>query len=141
MKKKLLVLTTAIVMTFSITFAQDIKPVPDYISNTLQQEFKSASNVQWKTTSNFYKANFTIDGNPLEAFYSFDGKLIGTSRALSVEQLPMSLIKEVKEKEANYKITELFELLTDRGTEYYITYKSDKDTKTYKSDGYSWSRY
>ena len=141
MKKKIFVATAAFLMTLTATFAQDNNPVPDAIVKVLHQDFKNESNVHWKTTANYYKASFTVDGQSIEAFYDFDGKRIGVSRFLHVEQLPMSLVKEVKDKEAFYTLSELFELLTDRGTEYFITYKNDKETKTYKSDGNSWWLY
>ena len=141
MKKKFLVLTTALIMAFSATFAHDTKSVPTAIKNELQQQFNNADDVQWETASNFYKATFSIDGHALKAFYAFDGKMIGLSRNIAVDQLPMVLIKEVKEKSANSTISELFELLTDRGTEYYISYQNGKDIKTYKSTGTDWVRY
>ena len=141
MKKKILTVTAAILFTLSATFARDIKPVPDAIVSELQQEFKNASNVTWKTTPAFYKATFTVDGNPLEAFFSYDAQLIGVSRNITVDQLPLRLIRELKEKGETTEITELFELLTDRGTEYFITYGTGKEQKTYKGMGSSWSRY
>ena len=141
MKKKILTVFAAILFTLSGTFARDIDPVPDGIVSALQKEFKNASNVTWKTTSIFYKAAFTADGKPLEAFFSYEGQLIGVSRNISIDQLPLGLIKKVKEKGANSEINELLELLTDRGTEYFITYGTDKGQKTYKGMGTSWSPY
>ncbi|HZH94612.1 MAG TPA: hypothetical protein VEY06_01960 [Flavisolibacter sp.] len=143
MKKKILTVAAAILFTLSATFARDIDPVPDAIASALQKEFKNASNVTWKTTSVFYKAAFTFDDNPLEAFFSHEGQLMGVSRKIIIDQLPLSLIKKVNEKGATTEITELFELLTDRGTEYFITYGTGKEQKTLKSSGTfpSWSRY
>ena len=141
MKKRFLVLTTALIVTFSATFAKETPVVPASIVTELQQKFTNANDVQWETTSNFYKASFTIDGQSLKAFYSFDGLLIGLSRQINVDQLPMALIKDVKEKSATNTVTDLFELLTDRGTEYYISYRNDRDTRSYKSNGEYWTRY
>jgi hypothetical protein len=141
MKKKLFVLTTAFLLTFSITFAQNNKPVPDAVVTALHQDFSEADNVEWTTTDQFYKANFTMEGNPLEVFYSFDGEHIAISRKISLEQLPLSLIKEVKKKEKTGTITDLFELLTNRGTEYFISFRNNKEVTTYKSSGEYWSRY
>jgi hypothetical protein len=141
MKKQFLVLTAALIMTFSATFAKETPSVPASIVTELHQKFADANDVQWQTTANYYQATFTIDGHPLKAFYSFDGGLIGLSRQINVGQLPLALIADVKEKSANSTITDLFELLTDRGTEYYITYKGDKDTKTFQSTGEYWTRY
>jgi hypothetical protein len=67
--------------------------------------------------------------------------MIGLSRALTPAQLPMSLVKEVLEKSAANHVTELFELLTDKGTEYFITYNNGKESTTYKSAGSAWVRY
>jgi hypothetical protein len=53
----------------------------------------------------------------------------------------LSLVKETKKLIGVNQPTQLFELLTDRGTEYLITYSVGKEVKTFKSDGYSWSRY
>lgn len=141
MKKQILALTTAFLLTTSIAFANDATPVPQQIVNELNREFKDASNVEWKTTANFYKASFTAGNQPLEVFYSFEGERIGISRNISINQLPMSLLKEAHEKASAAQVTDLFELLTDKGTEYFITVGSGKDQKTYKSSGVSWSRY
>jgi hypothetical protein len=142
MKKRLVILATAFALSLSAAFAQDInvKPVPASVVKELHKEFKNASNVQWKITNNFYKASFGFDDYLLEAFYSYEGKFIGVSRNISVEQLPMSLVWEAKEKASTFTVANLFELLTtDRGTEYFITYKNDKETKTYKSSGEDWT--
>lgn len=141
MKKKFFALTATFILIVSATFAQNATPVPDAIVTELHQEFTGANNVQWKKTDNFYKASFTVDAQPLEAFYAFDGHLIAVSRKISLEQLPMSLIKETKEKGTADQVTDLFELLSDRGTEYFIAFGTGDDMKTYKSDGYTWSRY
>ena len=141
MKKQFLVLTAALIMTFSATFAQDSKQIPKTVVSELIQRFANAQDVQWQATDNYYKASFAVDGQPLRVFYSIDGDMIGVSRTIGIEQLPMALIREVKEKQAAYTVTDLFELLTDRGTEYYITYRGEKDTKTYKSSADYWTRY
>jgi hypothetical protein len=141
MKKQILTAIAAILLTTSITFAKNSNPVPDQIAKELTKEFENASNVAWKATPNFYKASFTFDNQSLDAFFAFDGRLIGVSRTISVEQLPMTLIKAAAQKGAAKEITELFELLTDRGTEYFITFGTGKDQKTFKSGGSSWTRF
>lgn len=141
MKKKMLVLSTALLMAFGVTFAKDIKPVPESIVKKLTREFKNASNVHWKTTDNFYKATFVADEESYDAFYSFDGQLIALSRPITANQLPMGLGKEVKEKSATHSVSDLFEIWSERGTEYYVTFHNEKGAKTYKSEGTSWVLY
>jgi len=141
MKKKILIATTAFLMSFSAIFANDIKPVPALIVKELNRGFKNVSNVSWKTTDDFYKASFIMDGTSMEAFFSYAGEVIGVSRNIKLAQLPMSLVKDTKHLIGVNQPTQLFELWTDRGTEYFITFDTGKKVKTFKSDGYSWSRY
>lgn len=141
MKKKILIATVAFLISFSTIFANDTTPVPSVIVKELNREFKNVSNLEWKTTDNFYKASFIADGTSMEAFFSHEGNLIGVSRNIALAQLPLSLVKEAKQLIGVNQPNQLFELLTDRGTEYFITYNVGKELKTFKSDGYSWSRY
>jgi 23S rRNA maturation mini-RNase III len=141
MKKQLLAIAAAFLMTIPTAFATEKNPVPDAVATAFQKAFKHIGDVQWKTTSHFYKASFTANGQVLDAFYDLEGKMIGLSRALTPAQLPMSLVKEVLEKSAANHVTELFELLTDKGTEYFITYNNGKESTTYKSAGSAWVRY
>lgn len=141
MKKQLLVLTAAFLITVSSAFATEKNPVPDAIAKAFSNDFRHTGNVQWKTTDAFYKASFTAQGQLIEAFYNHAGKMIGLSRFLSPEQLPLSLIKEVMEKKEKSAVKEIFELLTDKGTEYFITYTDGAAETTYTSDGDAWVRY
>jgi hypothetical protein len=141
MNRKIIVLTTAFLMSVSVMFAQDVKPVPAYIVKELHTEFTNVSNLQWKTVDQFYKASFITDGTALDVFYSGDGTLAAVARKLTVDQLPLVLAKEVKEKAMKHTISELFELLTDKGTEYFLIINNEKETKRFRSEGQYWTRY
>src|SRR6478735_9291524 len=122
MKKQILAITAAFLLSASITFANDRSTVPDPIVNELHQAFKSATNIQWKTTASFYKASFTQGNQSFDVFYAFDGTLMGVSRKITIEQLPLNLLKDTQEKGSADQVTDLFEMLTDKGTEYFITF-------------------
>lgn len=141
MKKKFFVTMTAALLTFTATFAQDAAPVPAAIVRALQQEFRHAEGVQWKTAGNLYKASWIENGRSLDAFYSFDGKLVGVSRKLTVEQLPLRLSREMAGLSSAEAASDLFELLTERGTEYFVTITEGSKAKNYKSTGDYWYRY
>lgn len=141
MKKQILVLAAAFLMSVSSAFATKKDPVPEAVAQAFQKEFKHTGVVQWKATPNFYKASFSANGQLLDAFFDVSGKMIGLSRFITPEQLPMSLMKDVTERSVTSTITELFELLSDKGTEYFITYAHGKESTTYKSDGNAWVRY
>ena len=141
MKTKFMVLATTLLLAFTTTFAKDNSAVPASISNGLHQQFANVNNVQWQLAANYYKADFTINGQPLAAFYTLDGDMMGVARPLTAGELPTALLKEVQDKQSGNTVTDLFQLFSDRGTEYYITYQTSKGTKTYKSNGDHWMRY
>ncbi len=141
MKKRILVLTAVFLMSLSATFAIDTNNIPESIVKALNNEFQNVSDVEWKSTPDYYKASFIVAGNSLEAFFSYDGILIAQSRKISMDQLPMSLVKEAKEKNSANPVTDIFELLTNRGTEYFITFNTGKEAKTYQSNGNGWNYY
>ena len=141
MKKQFILLTASLLITTSAIFAQENKAVPAAVSNEIQKDFKNVIGLNWKAVDQFYKASFVVDGVLLEAFYTTDGKKTAVARKLTVDQLPMVLSKEVKEKATTHTITDLFELLTEKGTEYFMSIKNEKETKTFRSEGSSWTRY
>jgi hypothetical protein len=141
MKKRILLLTTAILMIVSISFATNKQPVPQSIVKVFDSRFKTATNVDWTSTANYFKASFTSRERLVEVFYSFEGELIAVSRRIIMEQLPESLIEEMQEKSSNYRVTDLFELSTDGGMEYFVTLENEKEKKTFKGFGNTWTRY
>ena len=53
--------------------------------------FPGATNVEYKTTRQFTKVEFTWKELKLEAFYDKDGALIATGRQIAVGNLPLSV--------------------------------------------------
>lgn len=96
---------------------------------SFENTFTNATEAAWTITANFYKVQFLLNGQTLTAFYNEDGKLMGVSRNISSLQLPIILQTQLKKEFAKYWITELFEMSTDNGAEYYLTME-DADTKT-----------
>ena len=141
MKKQFILLTASLLITASSMFAQESKSVPAAVLIEIQKEFKNISGINWKTVDRFYKASFIVDGVLVEAFYTSDGERTAISRKLTIDQLPMILSKELKEKATKHTIADLFELLTENGTEYFMSLKNEKETKTFRSQGSSWTRY
>ena len=141
MKKRIIALTTAIIMITSVSFAKDIRPVPESVVTSFEHEFEEANNINWIATNDFYKALFTVNEFLMEAFYSLDGELIAVSKKITIDQLPISLLKKAKEKIGSYHVSSIFELSTDRGIEYFISVENGNDKKVFKNSGYTWIRY
>ena len=91
--------------------------------------FATATEAAWTVTDNYYRVEFLLNGQTLNAFYNEEGKLIGVSRNISSLQLPIILQTELKKEFPENWITDLFEMSTDNGVEYYLTIE-DAYTKT-----------
>ena len=91
--------------------------------------FTQATEAEWTITENYYKVQFLLNEQTINAFYNEEGKLISVSRNISSLQLPIILQTELKKEYNNYWITDLFEMSNDYGAEYYLTLE-DADNKT-----------
>ena len=141
MKKRIIALSTAIIMITSMSFASDVRAIPTSVVTAFEHEFEEANNINWINTNDFYKAFFTVDEFSMEAFYSLDGELIAVSKKITIDQLPIILLKKAKEKIGSYHVSSIFELSTDRGIEYFISVENGNDKKIFKNSGYTWIRY
>ena len=137
--KKLLALVLAFTIS-TATFATNDNPVPTKVVTKLNADFKVDGNVKWKTTADWYKASFVSNNQIVDAFYSPQGKFIGVSRLISPAQLPMLLAKEVTEKAKSATVSNLFEMYTERGTEYYISYKNGNKEENFKGTAFGWEK-
>ena len=96
---------------------------------SFQTTFAQATEAEWTVTENYYKVQFLLNGQTISAFYNDEGKLITVTRNISSLQLPIILQTELKKEYNNYWITDLFEMSSDYGAEYYLTLE-DADNKT-----------
>jgi hypothetical protein len=141
MKKIIASITAFFLLALSVSFAADSVTVPGPVARALMVDFEKPSNIEWKATNTFYKASFTSGTTALEAFYNEEGVLIATSRNITMDQLPLSLQKDLKRIAPVYHEEELFEMLSDKGTEYFVKFNNGKEVKTFKSNTESWTRY
>jgi hypothetical protein len=112
---------------FTSAFASDTKKISSRILDNFKYEYKGASNVNWTLRPNFAKASFTLNGQPVEAFYNLNGELIGTSNQATLSEMPVSAKREIARKYAGYNITETirFEGVTENA--YYISAENEKE--------------
>jgi len=131
------------VSSFFVTTSNATDIVSPRALKSFATTFSTATEASWTVTENYYRVEFLLNGQTLNAFYNEDGKLIGVSRNISSLQLPIILQTELKKDFPKYWITDLFEMSTDNGAEYYITIE-DADTKTVlksSSTSSSWMLY
>lgn len=120
--------------------AQDIN-VSSSIANAFHTTFSNAANVQWKSSGNYYKADFTMNDQYVSAYYDATATLVAVTKNISPVQLPVTLQTKLKQAYNDYWISELFELSNESGTTYYITLQDGDSKVVLKSIGNSWQTY
>lgn len=125
MKKIIMIL--AVLISTTSAFAGE-ENVATKVLNAFKTEFNTAKEVEWTVGSNYYKAAFVYNEKHVFAYYNGEGELLGLTRYLSSDDLPLNLQNNLKKSYSKYWISDLFEVAKSDGTAYYITLE-DADTK------------
>ena len=126
MKKVFMLLLVAITAMKSL-LASDEK-IKLGVLNAFKKKFPDAKEVSWQVNDNNYKVAFTYYGAWMSAYYNGSGELLGVTRNISSLQLPLYLQNSLREKFAEYWITNVVEESNKKGYSYYITI-NDADYK------------
>lgn len=141
MKRVLVTLTIALSLISFSSFANGGEDVSPKALESFKTSFKNATEVNWTVSENFYKANFSLNGQYVTAYYDAEGNMKALTRNISSLQLPITLQAELKKNYDNYWISDLFEMATEEGTSYFITIE-DADTKlVLKSTASQWETF
>lgn len=120
--------------------AQDMK-IAAAVVDAFNSSFKNVSEVQWKDCGNFYKADFTMNGQYVTAFYDQNANLAAVTRNISPLQLPVTLQASLKKNYEGYWVSDLIELSNDAGIAYYVVVENNDTKTTLKSLGNGWTTY
>jgi hypothetical protein len=137
MKKRILLLSIALVSLTAFSFAAETPAVSKNIVSSFNKQFSNAHDIQWDTHENYVKAQFTMNDMVLFAFFNNNGDLLAITRFISPNQLPLSLLSGLKKEFTNYWVSDLFEIQTENGTSYYATLQNADQTIVLKSEGVS----
>ncbi|MGZ5189530.1 MAG: hypothetical protein ACXWCZ_00850 [Flavisolibacter sp.] len=140
MKRLVLTLTIALSLISLSSFASDVKVNPAALKS-FNSSFKSATEVTWTISKDYYKANFTLSGQFVSAYYSAEGKMIALTRNISSTQLPISLQANMKKNYDGFWITDLFEMTNEDGTTYYVTLENADTSVILKSNNQNWEKF
>ncbi|MGZ8543907.1 MAG: hypothetical protein ACXWV0_01360 [Flavisolibacter sp.] len=142
MKRLVLTLTLALSLISFSSFAKDDVVVSPAALQSFKNAFKTATEVNWTAGENFFKADFSMNGQYVSAFYNAEGYMIALTRNISSLQLPITLQASLKNNFDQYWISELFEVANEEGTAYYITLENADTKMVMKSSaGTDWSTY
>jgi hypothetical protein len=136
---KKIITTIAIAICSFSAFANG--SVNQKVLDAFNNEFSSASEVEWSIGEDYYKASFNYNGKYVYAYYDGNGELLGLARNLSPVDLPMALQTNLKKNYAGFWVSDLFESVKNDETNYYITIENADSKVVLKSELNSWSVY
>jgi hypothetical protein len=142
MKRLLVIITVTLSLISLSSFAtekgDDVSP---RAIKSFNSSFKNATEVNWTVSSNYYKANFALNGQYVSAFYDAEGNMIALTRNISSLQLPITLQADLKKNYDCYWISDVMEVANDEGTSYYITLETADTQIILKSNSDSWGTF
>ncbi len=119
--KKLLLAALVVAGLGTSAFATDGTKVSSRAQYSFEAKFANAQNVKWTAKENFSKVSFTLDEENVEAFFAFDGELIGLSRKVELKNLPLSAIQTIKKEYASSTIKEIIEFQQNDTKAFYVS--------------------
>lgn len=126
MKKISIALTAAVLLLTTSAFAIENENVKTSIREGFKKDFTKAANVVWEQVSDFYFAEFLVNGKSMSAAYNENGELVGTSQLIASSELPIEIGKAITERFGGYKLSSTAnEVNYDGGTSYYLTAEND----------------
>jgi hypothetical protein len=142
MKQVILSLATVLMMGISAFAANNNDNVNQQAKQSFQKDFATARNVSYEQKPEYVKVTFSINDQVLFAYYNNNGELQAVVRNIVSDQLPISLLTDLKKNYGDYWISELFEIAADDQTSYYVTVENKDRKIVLKSDGTSsWSAF
>jgi hypothetical protein len=91
------------------------------VKSSFEKHFREAQDVSWTVRESFVKASFSLLGQRVEAFFGDDGELIGTSRKVQFERLPVLAVSKIRKEYEGYAVGETIELTKYDDTNYYVS--------------------
>ncbi|TDH20897.1 hypothetical protein EXU57_21130 [Segetibacter sp. 3557_3] len=89
--------------------------------HTFRSEFGNPNDVEWSLKPDFARASFTVNNERLEAFFDVRGELIGTSKAVTIDQMPVNVKRVFAKRYADYTVKETIRFDGVDESSYYIS--------------------
>jgi hypothetical protein len=116
------------VLVAGSAFATETKNVNLTTLNNFKSHFTKATDVNWTTTANYAKATFTENNQPMEAFYNIDGDMIGTSKKIALDELPVRAKRSFAKRFNGYTVNQAIYLQGADEEAYYISAENEKES-------------
>jgi hypothetical protein len=126
----------------TMSYAYPSEKVSPKVLASFHSDFSTATDVEWETGNNYFRAAFSINEQRAFAYYDLEGQLISIARYISSFQLPFNLFSHLKNQYSNYWISDLFEVSNEEGLHYYVTLETAETKQVLRSsNGGSWISY
>jgi hypothetical protein len=119
--KKLFIAAILAVTVAGSAFAADANKLSYKVKSTFETQFDGAKDVNWTIRESFTKANFTLAGEKMEAFFSPEGELIATVRKVEYGTLPFSALQKIQKKYPDAKVEDTIEFDQDGDKNYFVS--------------------
>ncbi len=129
--KKFLFAALLVATMITTAFADENK-VSSKIINNFKSEFTEAKNPTWTASRDFVKVAFILNNEKMEAFYGYDGAFIATSKAVALDKLPETAVRNITKNYPfpPYTLKECIEMTDAEGTKkYYVSFVEEAKNK------------
>ncbi|MDB5190577.1 MAG: hypothetical protein JWQ96_140 [Segetibacter sp.] len=124
--KKLLIVALLIASVATSAFATDVTKVSGKALQSFSFDYANATNVTWTVKAGVAKASFIENCENVEAFYSHNGDLLGTSKKISLDVLPVSAKRAFAKRYADYTVKEAISFNGVDENAFYISAENNK---------------
>jgi opacity protein-like surface antigen len=119
--KKIFIAAVLAVTVASSAFAADATKLSYRVKSSFETIFDGAKDVNWTIRESFTKANFTLAGEKVEAFFSPEGELIATARKVQYGTLPFGALQKIQKKYPDAKVEDAIEFDQDCNKNYFVS--------------------
>lgn len=102
------------------------------VLNNFKTDFRNVANVSWVSKDDYAKATFTENNQKVEAFYNLSGELIGTSKSLDLQNLPVSAKRAFAKKFDGYTVKEVIKFDGVDESAYFFTAENSVESVIFK---------
>src|SRR5215217_5716886 len=118
MKKIFLSLLVMLAIGITPVLATDETNANDKAKESLTKEFVGAEHVEWKDLGEYRIALFIFHETRIEAFFNADGELQGFDRYISINQLPLEVLRSFAKRFDKVDVIDILEISNAEGTSY-----------------------
>jgi hypothetical protein len=137
---KKIFLSAALAIITGLAVSAENPEVNAQVLAAFKNQFPAASETEWSTGSEYYKASFVYNNNYVNAYYTSEGEFLATIRNISSVDLPVVLQANLKKNYGSFWVSELFELSKQDGTSYSVTLENADEKIILKSvNGTAWT--